>query len=237
LWLFLEKTMDYDFSTTTPTTLTFWAKRRLKKFYQNFIGNSDFMIAIGDHQGIISDTSQKIGALTLIVEPLPDSYRLLCEKFASSKNVILLHTDIGAFDAAFTFNEAYEKNILPYSSNLTASASQPMVKITTLDEIIVQHGIPIFLKINANGFENEVLKGLNTPILTISVAFYSYLFEKTIENIRRILEIGNYEFNWILDEEPSLQSKEWLDAKALHQSMSDFNKQRFAGQIFARIKN
>lgn len=82
-----------------------------------------------------------------------------------------------------------------------------------------------------------MLKGLNTPALFIAVAFYSYLSEKTIEVMRRLMHIGDYEFNWIVDEEANFQSKKWLNAKDLHASMSEHSEARFAGYIFARIKS
>ena len=226
-----------DFSSIAQTELGFFEKRKFKTFYSNFIGNSDFAITIGDSNGNISEILLQLGALVLVVEPLPENFVYAEKKLKNYQQTILLHEDIGAFNAQFTYNEAYEKNILPYSSNLTVGADQSVVKITTVDELIRVYGLPAFLKINANGYENEVLKGLSCPILLISVSFYSYLHTKTTENIRRLIELGDYEYNWILNEEAKFQSKEWLSAKELHASMSDFSGVRFSGEIFARLKN
>ena len=226
-----------DFSSIAQTELGFFEKRKFKTFYSNFIGNSDFAITIGDSNGNISEILLQLGALVLVVEPLPENFVYAEKKLRNYSQTILLHEDIGAFNAQFTYNEAYEKNILPYSSNLTVGADQSVVKIRTVDELIREYGLPAFIKINANGFENEVLKGLTTPILLISVSFYSYLHSKTTENVRRLMSIGNYEFNWILNEEAKFQSKEWLSPKELNASMSDFVGTRFSGEIFARLKS
>ncbi len=225
-----------EYPSIIQTELGFFEKRKFKKFYNNFIGNSDFAITIGDSNGNISEVLLQLGALVLVVEPLPENFEYAEKKLKSYPQTILLHEDIGAFNAQFTYNEAYEKNILPYSSNLTVAANQSVVKIRTIDELIREYGLPAFIKINANGFENEVLKGLNSPILLVSVSFYSYLHHKTTENIRRFMAIGDYEFNWILNEEAKFQSKEWLSAKELNTSMSDFTQARFSGEIFARLK-
>lgn len=226
-----------DFSSIVQTELGFFEKRKFKTFYSNFIGNSDFAITIGDSNGNISEILLQLGALVLVVEPLPENFVYAEKKLRNYSQTILLHEDIGAFNAQFTYNEAYEKNILPYSSNLTVGADQSVVKIRTVDELIREYSLPAFIKINANGFENEVLKGLTIPILLISVSFYSYLHSKTTENVRRLMSIGNYEFNWILNEEAKFQSKEWLSPKELNTSMSDFAGTRFSGEIFARLKS
>jgi FkbM family methyltransferase len=225
---------EYSYN-TIPTELGFLEKRKFLNFYNQYVGNSDFCITIGDSSANVSATLLKLGAMVLIVEPLPESVDFVQKKLDKQEHKIILHEDIGAFNAEFTYNQAYEKNILPYSSNLTVSENQSVVKITTVDELIRVYGVPTFLMINANGYENDVLKGLSKPILTLSVAFYSYLKEKTIEVMRRLMHIGDYEFNWILNEEAKFQSKEWMSAKALHASMADHNEDRFSGFIFARI--
>ncbi len=222
---------------TEKSSLGFFEKRKYKKFYSQFVGNSDFAITVGDSLANVSDALLQSGALTLVVEPLPESIDYVTQKLEKQKNKIILHEDIGAYNAEFAYNEAYEKKILPYSSNLTVSENKSVVKITTTDELIRAYGVPAFLFINANGYENDVLKGLNTPVLILAVAFYSYLSEKTIEVVRRLMYIGDYEFNWIVDEEANFQSKKWLNAKELHASMSEHSEARFAGYIFARIKS
>ena len=226
-----------DFPSIVQTELGFFEKRKFKTFYSNFIGNSDFAITIGDSNGNISEILLQLGALVLVVEPLPENFVYAEKKLKNYPQTILLHEDIGAFNAQFTYNEAYEKNILPYSSNLTVGADQSVVKIRTVDELIREYGLPAFIKINANGFENEVLKGITVPILLVSVSFYSYLHSKTTENVRRLMTIGDYEFNWILNEDAKFQSKEWLSPKELNTSMSDFGQGRFSGEIFARLKS
>jgi FkbM family methyltransferase len=231
-----EKTMDKEFPAVELRDLGFFERRKLKSFYKNFIGNSDFVITIGDVFSNITEIALNIGAMVLVVEPLPENFKVLQERLAKFPNSMLLHKDIGAFTAEFSYNQAYERNILPYSSNLTVSENQALVKITTVDELIREYGVPTFLKINANGFENEVLKGLSHKLFVISFSFYSYLHEKTIENIRRLIILGDYEFNWILDENPKFESKTWLSARELHTSMSEFSKERFSGEIFARLK-
>jgi hypothetical protein len=81
-----------------------------------------------------------------------------------------------------------------------------------------------------------VLKGLNRPIPYIITTFYSFTQEKTAAILRRFLQLGDYEFNWKLNEDTKLMSKQWLSPKALNQSLFRYGKENFSGEILARLK-
>ena len=43
--------------------------------------------------------------------------------------------------------------------------------VTTLDRLIAQHGVPSFIKIDVEGFEDQVLAGLTHPVPALSFEF------------------------------------------------------------------
>ena len=45
------------------------------------------------------------------------------------------------------------------------------VEMTTLDKLIETYGIPVFIKIDVEGYELEVLKGLSKPVRLISFEY------------------------------------------------------------------
>lgn len=47
------------------------------------------------------------------------------------------------------------------------------VSVTTLDQLIADFGKPDYIKIDVEGFENEVLLGLSQPVPLVSVEFHA----------------------------------------------------------------
>jgi FkbM family methyltransferase len=54
---------------------------------------------------------------------------------------------------------------------------EEVVQTTTLDALIDQFGVPDFCKIDVEGFEFEVLRGLSRPVGTISREYTSGVLE------------------------------------------------------------
>jgi FkbM family methyltransferase len=211
-------------------------KKKLKSFYSDFVGPADLAFVFGDQTGQMSHLLDQMSVKTICIQPFSKVFKHLSTQFSSESGVILVNEDVGAFPVEFYHNGIYEKHILPFSSNLTANETQEYVIITTLDELIDRFGLPTFCYVSGEGFEAELLKGLNRPVNTIAFTFYAYSSEKTTEILRRILFLGDYEFNWKKMEEPEFLSKHWLSAKELHQHLSGYGKKIYTGEIFARLK-
>ena len=215
------------------------ALKQNKKLINNFgefVGPSDLAFVFGDQTGAITGALDAMNVKTISIQPFSNYYNHLSKLFPADSCVVLVHEDVGAFHTEFYHNGIYEKHILPYSSNLTAQETQEYVIITTLDELIQRYGVPAFCHISGEGFEPELMKGLNCSIHTIGFTFYAYSSEKTTEILRRLLHIGDYEFNWKTSTDGKFISKNWLNAKELHQSMSSYGKRIYAGEIYARTR-
>lgn len=218
----------------TPT-LGFFKKRKFKQFYKNFVGEADTVFVFGDQTGTLTQLFTELKVKVVCIQPIPTFIPALKEKFAKNQYCYLVHEDVGAFQTEFYYHGLYERQILPYSSNLSASEAQEYIKITTLDDLINRYGIPSYCYIAAEGFEGDVLKGLSHLINTISFTFYSFTHEKTTEIVRRIMSLGEYEFNWKFHDTTKLISKNWLSPKSLHYSIQEHSDTNFGGEIFARL--
>jgi hypothetical protein len=106
------------------------------------------------------------------------------------------------------------------------------VQITTLDGLISKFGMPDYVKIDVEGFELEVIRGLSKRIALLS--FECNLPEFLSESIEivRTLEskFGGVRFNFVITEPPTrFESKSWIDANNLIVSL------RHASLTYAEI--
>ena len=110
------------------------------------------------------------------------------------------------------------------------------VPIVTLDQLIKEHGIPSFCKIDVENLELEVLLGLSTPIPALSIEFFVKTMDTTIACIDHIETLGNYEYNWSFGESQKLDSKIWISAKEVKANLLSFDEsQRASGDLYARL--
>ena len=79
------------------------------------------------------------------------------------------------------------------------------VPIITLDQAIKRFGSPTFCKIDVEGFELEVLKGLTCPIPCVSLEYHltERDIHKTLACVAYLSRMGRLSINITLGEEPS----------------------------------
>src|SRR4029079_17220966 len=87
------------------------------------------------------------------------------------------------------------------------------VAMKTLDELIAKHGIPRFVKIDVEGFEDEVLAGLHHPLPMLSFEFTTIQRGVALKAIERLARSSLYSFNAALGESQQLVHADPLDPK------------------------
>ena len=108
------------------------------------------------------------------------------------------------------------------------------VKITTLDQLIQDYGLPTLCKIDVEGYELQTLQGLSSPIPTLSFEYIPAAIAMAQDCISRLSEIGNYRFNWSIGENYQLNSSTWLKANEMSAVLSGDLQNGRSGDIYAR---
>jgi hypothetical protein len=117
--------------------------------------------------------------------------------------------------------------------------NKALIDIKTLDQIIALHGTPDFCKIDVEGFETEVLRGLSKVIPRLSFEFTSPEFiEEAIWCVNRLMTIGFTQFNVSLKESLKFEFDEWVDARSMELFLQENTrmKEKWYGDIYARSK-
>lgn len=209
---------------------------RLVAFYGALVPRGGLAFDVGAHVGNRVRAWRQLGARVLAVEPQPHCQRVLRWLFKGDPGVTLLPLAVGARagEAALLVSLRH-----PSVSTLSADWAQRIgateafagvqwepgarVPVTTLDALIAEHGRPDFVKIDVEGFELAVLKGLTQPLPALSFEVLATLPEAALECIDRLEQLGRYRyracagerFRWLqpgaLD---AAQMRRWLAALA-----------------------
>jgi len=113
---------------------------------------------------------------------------------------------------------------------------QEPVEITTLDELIKQHGLPDFCQINAKGYEVEILKGLSQSIKNIAFGYLTHAPTYALTCIEQLEQLGEYECKWVYQDETEFAAQKWITPVAMRTVLRGFHKHERSGDIYARIR-
>jgi FkbM family methyltransferase len=204
-------------------------KNRIKlriKFYSQFIKENDLCFDIGANIGNRINPLLTLHAKVIAVEPQKACCDVL--KWEFGKKITIIPYGVGAKEEYKNFYISNDSTLSSFSETWINSIEtgrfknnkwnkiEP-IKIVTLDSLIDKFGIPQFIKIDVEGFELEVLKGLSCPIPILS---FEYAVPEQTENvincIKRAFEINNnIVFNYCVGEHMDFILKEWIDIKTM----------------------
>lgn len=209
-------------------------------FTQQFIKPHSLVFDVGAHMGAKTDIYLLHQARVVCIEPQPSCIKILQKKYKNNPQVTIIPQGLSdttgnmtlyiCSDATTisTFSEEWQHGRFEncvWDKTVT-------VPVTTLDELIKTLGIPYYCKIDVEGFEQCVLKGLSQPIPFISFEFTKELFKNSKLCIQHLVNLGYSLFNYALGETPQLVHKKWISAKQLVQEIEKNPDQLLWGDIY-----
>lgn len=222
-------------------------QRALRRFYRQFIRPGDLCFDVGAHVGNRVRAWSKLGARVVALEPQPQCMRLLQRWYAQQPNIVLLEQAVGAAPGQHslwisrrtptvsTVSPAWIDTVQQTQSfrNVRWDHQIP-VPVTTLDMLIGQYGEPTFCKIDVEGAELEVLRGLSRPLKSLSFEYLPAAIDVALGCIEQLGELGRYEYNWSVSEWPWLRSAAWLNAQHIAAYLHRLPPSAASGDVYAR---
>ena len=183
-----------------------------------------------------------LGARVVAVEPCPSAYEVLAQRFFACEDVLVVTEAAGALPGtARLFEcEAQElssldvKFIEHYRTHTDFCWDDGSdVTVTTLDDLVRRHGLPTFCKIDVEGYEPQVLKGLAKPIPGLSFEYHLSFLQNVVLCLAELERVGHYSYNFSVDERDGLNGHTWMNGAQLLKLLDSAPKN---GNIYARLK-
>lgn len=228
--------------------------RRMMRFYGQFLGPGDVGFDVGAHVGNRVRAWRRLGAHVVAIEPQPDFLRILRLFFGRNQGVTIIGSAVGA--------QAGTARLGISSATPTVSSMSPdwiesvttdssfakvrwdrsiEVQVATLDDLIAAHGIPAFCKIDVEGFEGDVLRGLSRPVRALSFEYLPPAHDATLAVLDLVEQLGarasGYRYNYSPIETMQFASDHWLDAADLVLLLERFRPLGRSGDVYARLRD
>ena len=211
-------------------------------FYKKIIGNDKLVFDVGANIGTKTELFNRLGNRVVAIEPQSYCYEILKEKFKNNPKVKIVNKGIGDKSGEATLHTSTKyrgfsslKEFWQKGTKYDSFDGKETIKLTTLENLITEYGLPYFCKIDVEGFELEVLNGLQSKIPCLNFEFHGELFNLIKKCLNRLNELGYKLFNYV-ESEGNFKIKSWVsmvDLKNILEKKINNNNQIW-GDIYAK---
>jgi len=218
----------------------------MDNLYRRFVRPGDLAFDVGAHVGDRVAAFRRLGARVVAVEPQPalaQTLRLLYGRDpAVTIEPVAVDRAAGSIDLLMNVDNP---TVSTASANfITAAYRAPgwegqiwgkrlRVPATTLDDLIVRHGIPAFIKLDVEGFEAAALAGLSRPVPALSFEFTTIQRDVAIACIRRCTALGYARFDAAVGESLRFVHGVWQSPDAITEWLTAVPDAANSGDIYA----
>jgi FkbM family methyltransferase len=189
-------------------------------FFKPLIAANDLVFDIGAHYGLWTQVFLDLGATVVACEPQIDCLRKLRTRQTAKATTGRLTLVDCAVGAARGNGRLYVRKARGTSGLIEnwhpAIPIENVVNvgIVTLDDLINRYGLPKYCKIDVEGYEQEVVKGLTRPIPLMSFEYNivsGYEIDRTLTCLDYLSRFGKLSINVTPAEHLLFLFREWVD--------------------------
>lgn len=222
-------------------------RRALLRFNSQLVHTGDLVFDIGGNYGEKTKLYRALGCRVVVVEPQDECLAYLRRRFESDPQVTILSAALGAHagqsqlrlsDIRCQLSSMSDQwiNAVKASGRFSRhgwSRSVP-VQVKTLDSLIETFGVPAFCKIDVEGYEYEVLRGLSCAVPSISLEFHIEDLEPALSSIAHVSGLGSYEFNFTIGNRTQFELQQWVQPEEIASILTGLPQVTLQGDVYAR---
>jgi len=174
-------------------------ERRMRALLAQFVRRGDLVFDIGANEGAYLNHFLGLGARVAAIEPIPELAAMLDRRYPS---VWVVQAGLGAEAGSATLSLGDRLSSSTVSNEWRDIVGEGWsgrsidIPLLTLDDLIASYGEPTFVKIDVEGYEAEVLRGLSFPLQAFSFEYHARAPDLTASALERVRELGTYVFNF-----------------------------------------
>lgn len=224
--------------------------KKMLDFYSQFISHGELAFDVGANIGNRTKIFLALGLRVIAIEPQKHVANLLTKTYGANKHLTILQEAVGPStgDAQIMISNANTISSMSKDwieavkssgrfSDYSWDNSQT-VSMTTLDKLIETYGTPSLIKIDVEGFEFDVIKGLSTKIKFISFEFTPEFLDSTYKCIKHLETLGEVQFNYSLEESMELALEKYVSSKSMIEILDGYKHDNYIfGDIYCHFIN
>ena len=218
----------------------------MDRLYAGFVKRGDLVFDVGSHVGDRIAAFRRLGGRVVACEPQPALVKTLRLIYGRDRSVTIEPFAVGAVAGEIELKINLDNPTISTASKDFVKASEGApgwegqnwsksvrVGMTTLDALIGKHGMPVFMKIDVEGFEAEALAGLTQPVPALSFEFTTIQRDVAQACVKRCAALGYVRYNAALGESQQMVHAEWQSAEAIGRWIDALPMEANSGDVYA----
>lgn len=206
----------------------------MPNFFSQFASPGELVFDVGANVGKITKIFLDMGMEVVAIEPQDECVNILDSNYGKNENLTIIQKVLGPSVGEAELHICSANTLSSLSVDWIKSVKssgrfhysweeKKIIPMTTIDQLIDLYGVPAFIKIDVEGSEYEVMKGLSRPINYISFEFVPEFVDQTFKCIKHLESLGEVLFNYS-GGSTQFKLEEYVTAKEIKDILNSYKK-------------
>jgi FkbM family methyltransferase len=211
-------------------------RKARRQFYSSFLQPGDLVFDVGANLGNYAEALCAVGATVVAIEPDPRNVKILKRRLQSA-HAHIEPCALGRSEGSAELRIASDRVDLSTLSKRWAENQKAdwqgtvRVPVRTLDSIAKEYGVPKYVKVDAEGYDAEVLRAMSFRPEIFSFEFLPDDMDIARECIQLFPECA---FNFVIEQRSRFELNRWASGEEILTALLDLPKTVLYGDVFAK---